>query len=166
MATTSWVGRIAASWLLAGSCCAQAGDFQGIVTYVTDGDTLWVRPLTGGAASPIRLEGIDAPEICQDHGTRSRDALAERALHQQVTVISYSNDSYQRTLGHVSLGREDLGRWMVSQGHAWSYRFRSDRGPYSIQEAQARSARRGLWSNPSPMQPRDFRKQHGSCKLS
>lgn len=143
--------------------CARAARFEGIVTHVTDGDTLWVRPVAGGAPRPVRLQGIDAPEICQAYGTRSRDALAARALHRQVTVASRAHDSYQRTLARVSLGGDDLGVWMVSRGHAWSYRFHSSRGPYASQEAQARSAHLGLWSERDPVQPRDFRKRHGSC---
>jgi endonuclease YncB( thermonuclease family) len=63
----------------------------------------------------------------------------------------------------VRFAGEDLGGWMVSRGYAWSYRFRSDPGPYRHQEAQARTARRGLWSTAGPEEPRAFRKRHGSC---
>ena len=158
------IARIATVLLLAICLCARADDFAGIVTHVTDGDTLWVRPLAGGTARQVRLEGIDAPEICQPYGDRSRAALQSRALHQRVQVTSRARDQYQRTLGRVSSRGQDIGQWMVSRGHAWSYRFRGDAGPYSRQEAQARRARLGLWSGPSPVQPRDFRKRHGSCK--
>ena len=30
-------------------------------------------------------------------------------------------------------------------------------------QAQAQAAGRGLWSQPSPMQPRQFRREHGAC---
>ncbi len=156
--------RIAASVLCGASLFAQAENFQGVVTHVSDGDTLWVRPAAGGAPRQVRLLGIDAPEICQAHGTRARDALAGRALHRRVRVTSSTRDSWQRTLGQVSLDGEDLGQWMVSQGHAWSYRFRNDRGPYLMQQARARSARLGLWRGPAPTEPRTFRQRHGSCQ--
>ena len=165
MATAQFILRIAAGLLLGVCLCARADGFAGIVTHVTDGDSLWVRPLAGGTALQVRLEGIDAPEICQRYGERSRAALASRTLHQRVQVTNRATDNYQRSLGRVSVRGEDVGRWMVSRGHAWSYRFRGDRGPYSRQEAQARSARLGLWSGPSPVQPRDFRKRNGSCKV-
>ena len=148
-------------WVLPHS--AHAGSFEGVVTHVTDGDTLWVRPAGGGAPRKIRLQGIDAPESCQVHGTASRDALAARALHQRVKVASHLRDDYQRALGNVSQGGQDLGLWMVSRGHAWSYRFRRDPGPYAREEAQARRAGLGLWSGDAPVRPRDFRKRHGSC---
>lgn len=154
----------AAALLAASSLCVHAGNFTGTVTHVTDGDSLWVRPAAGGPAREVRVQGIDAPEICQAWGHQSRDALAAQVLHRQVRVAGRGRDTYRRTLAQVSFGGQDVGAWMVSRGHAWSYRFHRDTGPYSQQELQARSARLGLWSGNAPMAPRDFRKRHGSCK--
>jgi micrococcal nuclease len=153
-----------ASMLLATCLSAFAANFEGVVTHVTDGDTVWVRPASGGAPRPVRLQGIDAPEICQAYGKRARQALTSRVLHQQVRVASSFDDDYQRVLGNISLGGQDLGRWMVSSGHAWSYRFRKDPGPFAEQEAQARRDGLGLWKERAPLPPREFRKLHGSCK--
>lgn len=150
--------------LLALSLASQARTFEGVVTHVTDGDSVWVRPASGAAPRQVRLQGIDAPEICQAFGAPSRDALAARVLHRRVAVNSSMRDSYQRTLGRVSMDGQDLGAWMVGRGYAWSYRFRRDAGPYAAQEARARSARLGLWLDGSAMEPREFRKRHGSCK--
>ncbi|HSV78452.1 MAG TPA: thermonuclease family protein [Ramlibacter sp.] len=149
--------------LIASGAAAQARTSQGVVSHVTDGDTLWVRPLGGGAPYAVRLEGIDAPEICQAWGERSRDALAARALHQRVKVASRRTDEYQRALGRVSVDGEDLGLWMVRHGHAWSYRFRGNHGPYAQQENQARDLHLGLWRTVRPTPPREFRARHGSC---
>lgn len=153
---------LGASLLLAASAVS-AGDFTGVVTHVTDGDSLWVRPASGGPPREVRIEGIDAPEICQPFGAEARDALAARVLRRQVTVRSRASDSYQRALAHVSLGDDDLGAWMVGRGLAWSYRFHKDPGPYARQQARAKQARLGLWRSGSPLPPREFRKQHGSC---
>lgn len=143
---------------------SQAETFLGIVTHVTDGDSLWVRPLAGGAPRELRLRDIDAPEICQLFGEQSRNALASRVMHRQVTVRSRARDTYQRTLAQVSLGHEDIAGWMVQRGYAWSYRYRGRAGPFRIQEEQARNARLGLWAGGRPIEPRTFRKQHGRCK--
>lgn len=133
------------------------------VTYVTDGDTLWVRPEAGSPPRKLRLDGIDAPEICQAHGVAAREALMRRVLHRQVTVSSRATDDYDRTLVTLRLEGEDVGGWMVAQGHAWSYRFRRDAGPYAAEEKRARRAGRGLFADASAERPRDFRKRHGSC---
>jgi micrococcal nuclease len=143
---------------------AEARVFQGTVTHITDGDSIWVRASSGGAPMEVRLQGIDAPEICQAFGKEARDAMAGRVLHRQVAVNSRARDNYQRVLGHVTAGGQDLGLWMVSRGYAWSYRYRRDSGPYAAAEAQARQARLGLWSLAAqPVEPRVFRKRHGSC---
>lgn len=164
MTASAWPGRLAASFLLGLVWAAQAATFEGTVTHVTDGDTLWVRPASGGPPRPVRLHGVDAPEICQAYGGEARDALAARALHQRVRVAGHLKDNYQRTLGLVSLDGDDLGLWMVRTGQAWSYRFRGNSGPYAAEEAQARQGRLGLWQADAPLRPREFRARHGSCQ--
>jgi endonuclease YncB( thermonuclease family) len=155
---------IAGIFLLSLALCVHARTFEGVVTHVTDGDSLWVRPAAGGAPRQVRLQGIDAPEICQAYGAPSRDKLAAHVLHRHVAVNSRARDSYQRALGSVSVNGQDLGAWMVGHGYAWSHRFHRDRGPYAAQEARARKARLGLWADGAAMEPREFRKRHGSCK--
>ena len=135
------------------------------VTYITDGDTLWVRPLGGGAPFKVRLEGLDAPEICQAWGAQSRDALAARLGQRSVDVAIHRYDDYGRAVARIEFGGEDVAAWMVRQGHAWSYRYRRSRGPYAAEEAQARRARRGLFADTALEYPRDFRRRHGSCKF-
>ena len=159
------VWRFAAAALFAASGLgAHAATFTGTVTHVTDGDSIWVRPAAGGPPRQVRMQGIDAPEICQAWGREARDALAAQVLHRQVRVTGRGRDTYHRMLAQISANEQDIGAWMVSRGHAWSYHFRRDPGPYSLQESQARSARLGLWSAGAPVAPRDFRKRHGSCK--
>jgi endonuclease YncB( thermonuclease family) len=142
---------------------AAAASYDGIVSHVTDGDTVWVRPASGGPPQQVRLEGIDAPEICQAFGRESQGALAQYVLNRKVVVNSRAEDDYGRTVARIKLGRADVGRWMVSHGYAWSYRFRGDAGPYRRQEARAREQRLGLWAHDDPEMPRDFRVRHGSC---
>jgi endonuclease YncB( thermonuclease family) len=137
--------------------------WSGVVTHVTDGDTVWVKELGEPLARQIRIDGIDAPEICQTYGEHARAALIAKALGQQVLVHSRRMDQYGRLLATLSLNGHDLGEWMVSQGQAWSYHFRRHAGPYALQEAHAQSLRLGLFADGRAERPRDFRKRHGSC---
>lgn len=155
------LGAILAVAMAAG---AHARTFRGMVTHVTDGDTLWVRPAAGGAPLRVRLQGIDAPEICQVHGEASRDALARRVLRRQVKVVVRGQDDYDRALALVTLDNNDVAAWLVERGHAWSDRVRTNTGPYTDEEKQARRARRGLWKADGPEEPRAFRQRHGSCR--
>ncbi|MES2635286.1 MAG: thermonuclease family protein [Pseudomonadota bacterium] len=143
---------------------AQAERFAAVVTTVIDGDTVWVRPARGGAARPVRVEGIDAPEICQPFGATSRAELAALLHRRRVVVMSNKRDGNDRVLARLRLGRQDVGELMVSRGFAWSYRFRGDPGPYAQEEKQARAARAGLWADRNPVMPRDFRVHNGSCR--
>jgi micrococcal nuclease len=140
--------------------------WSGMVTYVVDGDTVRVRPPGGGKPVSIRVEGIDAPEICQTFGTASRDTLMRRVLGKRVKVYGKRHDDYGRLLARVELNGDDTGQWMVAQGLAWSYRFRSSPGPYAAQQRRAKAAGLGVFApahGAPPVYPAQFRKQHGSC---
>ncbi|PPE71393.1 thermonuclease family protein [Caldimonas thermodepolymerans] len=157
---------VIASWLAL--CClpawADGTRVVGRVTRVTDGDTLWLR-VEGENRKPlkIRIEGIDAPEACQPWGREATEALKARVLGRRLEAVLRARDSYQRWLGTLWLDGEDVAAWMVREGHAWSYRFRRDDGPYAALEREARQARRGLFSQPDPMLPQVFRRWHGPC---
>lgn len=139
---------------------------SGVVTYVVDGDTVHVRPPGGGKPVSIRIDGIDAPEICQAFGPASRDALMRRVLGKRVKVYGKRHDDYGRLLARIELNGDDTGQWMVARGLAWSYRFHSSQGPYAAQQRRARAAGLGLFSpaqGTPPVYPAQFRRQHGSC---
>ena len=165
--------RWLAQFLLAGliGCsllpAAEAADrvYEARVTRVFDGDTLWVLPLPEGRYRKLRLDGLDAPEICQDGGVASRDALSARVLQQVVTVRERATDDYGRALVRLEVAGADVGTWMVAQGMAWFYRWRHSDGPYAEDEAQARAQKRGLFAAAAPEVPRDFRRRHGPCPL-
>lgn len=148
--------------------CLQAGwvfanTWTGVVTHVSDGDTLWVVPEDKHKKVKVRIKGIDAPELCQHWGEQSREALRSRVMGQVVQVHSSELDQYGRTLGQVMLHQQDVGEWMVIQGHAWSYRFKEKEGMYDGQQQTAKSSGVGLYANPKAVRPQWFRKQHGPC---
>ena len=135
----------------------------GMVTHVSDGDTLWVRKAGVSAPFKVRLDGLDAPEICQDHGEASRQALASLVLKEVVVVQGRRRDNYGRLLARLSVHGDDVGSVLVAQGHAWSSQYRKNPGPYATEETHARAARRGLFARPGAVRPGDFRRRHGAC---
>ncbi len=150
--------------LAASQSISFAKTLQGIVTHVSDGDTLWIEVDPKSKPIKVRLQGLDAPEVCQAWGKQSRDALKTRLLRKSVSLSTRAKDDYNRTLGRVAFRGEDVGVWLVANGHAWSYHHRRNPGPYASEEALARKARLGLWAQPSAQEPRQFRKAHGACK--
>jgi endonuclease YncB( thermonuclease family) len=142
---------------------AAAAAWEARVVRVSDGDTLWVRPLAGGRATKLRIDGIDAPELCQRGGRESRRALQHLVLQHTVRVDVAARDNYGRGIARVELAGQDVGERLVRDGHAWNDRFRFHVGPYAEQEAQARAARRGVFADPAAVEPREFRRVHGPC---
>lgn len=141
-----------------------AGGVRGTVTSVVDGDSLWILPDGGGKAIEVRLAGIDAPEICQEHGAEARAFLAEKVLKKPVRLVLKGHDGYGRALGHVHADGMDLNRLLVEEGHAWSLRTKWDQGPYVPQERMARALSRGLHkAGSAAIAPKDFRRRHGPC---
>ncbi len=156
--------RIIGAALLSSAISVQAKEwFAAKVERVADGDTVWVRPDGGGRPLKLRLEGIDAPEICQIGGQASRDWLIKLALQKPVQVVVNRHDSYGRGLARLYLNGSDLGAQMVRSGQAWSYRWRRSTGPYAAEEQLARQSRLGLFAVETPELPHNFRKRHGSC---
>ncbi len=140
-----------------------ASQWVGWVTKVVDGDTLHVQPAQGGVTRKLRIKGIDAPEVCQAWGLQSREALARLVWGQRVTVQLNDVEDHGRWLANVFVNGEDVGARLVAQGHAWSYQFRRDPGPYVFQQQQAAINRLGLFGQPQAMRPREFRQRHGPC---
>lgn len=142
---------------------ARSTGYMAEVTHVHDGDSLWVQPRDGGRRQRLRLDGIDAPEICQTDGREARDRLAALVLRREVQVEVTGQDRFRRTLARVWLGGDDIQALLVADGWAWSYRGRGQAGPYDREEAQARRQGRGLFANPSVEAPGEFRRRHGPC---
>jgi len=148
-----------------GASAAQATEtWLGWVSWVMDGDTvLLVRE---GQSKPVklRIEGIDAPEICQVGGAQARDAMIRLALRKHVQVQALGQDSYGRQIGRLSLDGVDLGAEMVRSGMAWAYRFRTGTGPYASAQRLAQQQKLGVFAQTqTPMSPSLFRKFHGPC---
>lgn len=132
---------------LAGPSCPGQLCFAAKVVRISDGDTVTLLRQDGARATQIkaRLTEIDAPEHQQPWGARSRQALANKVFGQTVLVASSGKDRYGRLLARLHLGRRDINREMVREGHAWVYRRYATEN-WLPDEAFARNAGQGLWS--------------------
>ena len=137
----------------------------GVVTYVSDGDTIVVTPV-GKPAFNVRLADIDAPEIshfgslAQPYGDVSKAELTALLLNQTVKIDPHSIDSYGRKVSTVLLGTVNVNRYMVSKGLAWAYiRYALDTKVISLQKT-AKTAGLGLWADANPIEPSVWRSTH------
>ena len=106
----------------------------------------------------IRLDAIDAPELGMAFGQASRKALSEKVLGKQVEVIVKTKDRYGRTVGHVLLDKRDMNLEMIEEGMAWHYAHYDHNKRLAEAEGEARRNRIGLWRDPQPVAPWDWRK--------
>ena len=141
-------------------CCwafAEAPVFTGKVVAVSDGDTISV--MHGGKPEKIRLHGIDSPESGQPFGNRAKEFSSSLSFGQQVAVRVKDMDRYGRTVAEVVLpdGRI-LNHEMVSAGFAWWYQqYAPENKELRDLEKLAREAKVGLWADPNPIAPWEFR---------
>jgi len=132
-----------------------------LVVGIADGDTLTAR--CGAADSyqqvKIRLAEIDAPEKQQPFGQQSKAYLSELCFQQLATITPKTVDRFGRTVALVQCRGQDASAALVTAGMAWAFtRYLTD--PTIAQlEAQARHHRAGLWADPQPVAPWDFRAQ-------
>jgi endonuclease YncB( thermonuclease family) len=128
------------------------------VVGVHDGDTITCLD-ENNQQQKVRLASIDAPEVGQEYGRASREALAAMVFGKTVAVADQGRDQYGRWIGSVSVDGLDVNRQMIATGNAWHYtEFSNDPTLAALQE-QARAQKTGLWSQPDPIPPWQFRHQ-------
>jgi micrococcal nuclease len=135
---------------------APAYGWSGRVCGVTDGDSLSV--LQDGRAVKIRLYGIDCPEKHQAYGNRARRFTSDFAFGREVEVRPVDSDRYGRLIAWVYVGPRCLNEEILRAGFAWHFKRYSRDSHLAELELQARTARSGLWRDPEPTPPWEFRK--------
>jgi len=158
--------KLLLSFLLIFSVCTASASkiLQGKVVSVADGDTITVLDAEKNQHK-IRLQGIDAPEKAQAFGAKSKQALYEMVHGKTVQVSFEKSDKYGRILGKVLLDGQDICHQQIKAGLAWHYKKYQnqqplvDRDDYSASETAAKNEKLGLWSDPRPVAPWDFRKR-------
>lgn len=133
--------------------------FEGKVVSIADGDTITI--LVDRKQVKVRLEGIDAPEKSQAFGAKAKDALTEIVAGKVVTIHKTGEDRYQRTLARVYVGSDEVNSLMVAKGFAWHYKQYSKDETLAELEERARGEKVGLWQDPSPVPPWEFRRKDG-----
>lgn len=136
---------------------ALGANFTGKVVGVLDGDTIEV--LHDGHAERVRLNGIDCPEKGQPFGKKAKQFTSTMVFGKEVDIQVLGFDRYGRTIGDVMLGDgRNLNRELVRAGFAWWYRKYSKDFTLGDLEDEARLAKQGLWADPNPVPPWEWRK--------
>jgi endonuclease YncB( thermonuclease family) len=130
------------------------------VVAVYDGDTVTCLD-ENNQQQKIRLAEIDAPEAKQDFGQASRQSLASMVFGRTIQVVDSGRDRYGRWIGRLYVDGIDVNRQQIATGMAWHYADYSKDKSLATVQAQAQAQRIGLWSQPNPIPPWDYRKSGG-----
>ena len=131
------------------------------VVSVTDGDTIKVYNAEKGQVK-IRLYGIDSPEKGQPYGQVAGKYLASLIAGSIVDIESVDTDRYGRTVGIVSDSEKNINQEMVRAGYAWVYRKYCDKefcDFWLALEKDAKAIKMGLWQEPNPIPPWEWRRR-------
>ena len=140
-------------------CSAQR--FTVKVVSISDGDT-FTAINKDNLQLKIRIFGIDAPEKKQAYGNKSKEFLSSLIFGKSISIDVQSKDGYGRYLAYVySPEGKDVSLLMIHEGMAWHFTKYDNNEVYEAAQTVAKKARRGLWADPSPIAPWDFRSNKG-----
>ena len=136
-------------------CYAQK--FNVKVVKISDGDT-FVGINSDNLQLKFRIWGIDAPEKKQAYGTKAKDFLSSLIFGKTITVDVQKQDGWGRYLTYVyTPDGKDVSLEMIKNGYAWHYVKYDNTEEYNAAELNAKKNKVGLWVDPKPIAPWDFR---------
>lgn len=127
---------------------------------VKDGDTISL--LIDGKEQTVHFAHIDCPEKKQPFGTKAKQFVSDACFGKNVTLVINEKNKYDRNkrlIAEIILedGR-NLNKELVKNGLAWHFKKYSDSKEYDQLEKTARNRKIGIWSEPDPTAPWDWRK--------
>ena len=132
-----------------------AGSWEGKVVGVLDGDT--IKVLKEDKQVKIRLASIACPERGQPFGRAAQKFTADLIDRKIVKIMPTDTDRYGRTIAFVFVGGIGLNKELLKAGLAWHYKQYSRDPELAKLEFQARSQKKGLWAQPNPVPPWEYR---------
>jgi len=141
---------------------------------VVDGDSFCITNRISGkismrAETPVKLDGVDAPEIEQPGGQESRDYLVALLQGKRISVVEIVDRGVSKG-AWVFVGDEkkSVNVLLVEEGKAWltEPRLTSDskakREHMKMKDAfqKAKEQKKGIWAEENPIPPWEWREKH------
>jgi endonuclease YncB( thermonuclease family) len=133
------------------------------VVGIADGDTITV--LRDKEQVRIRLYGIDCPEGGQAFGKKAKQFTSEMVFGKVVEVDHIDTDRYGRIVALVRFDGVLLNSALVQEGLAWVYNYYCTLPfceEWFVLQLKAKDAKRGLWADPNPIPPWEYRREKRS----
>lgn len=135
---------------------------SGRAVHIVDGDTFDLLTPENEKIR-IRMHGVDAPEKSQDFGSVAKDGLGSLLDGAALRVVVADRDRYGRSVCDVWTSRPGgpevwVNEALVRRGWAWHYSAYSRDARLAAAEIDARREKAGLWAQPDPTPPWEYRK--------
>jgi micrococcal nuclease len=130
----------------------------GKVIGIKDGDTVVVIDKLNNTTI-LRLAEVDCPEKKQPFGTKAKQFTSDAVYLKNVTYIVTEKDRYGRSVAKIYFKNKYLSAEIIKKGMGWQYKKYSTSKELAQFEQQARSKKIGLWIDPNPIYPSEWRKQ-------
>lgn len=130
----------------------------GEVVGVPSGDTIEIEH--NGKAQRFRLYGIDCPVKGQPYNSSARETILMLSFALKVTLQTHGKDQQGRILAEVMLAdKTNVNQKLVKEGLCWWDRQHAPEDTVlEALEAEARRTETGLWVDPAPVPPWEWRK--------
>ena len=138
-----------------------AASLQGKVSEVLDGENFVMISQTH--LLKVRLVAAAAPVASQSYYQIAKQHLSDLILNK-VVAVRYTGFQEGHLAGQVVCDGMDVNAQMIRDGVAWYNATEAmnltdvERGIYQASQDAARTERRGLWQDATPVSPWDYRK--------
>lgn len=143
--------------LISSICISQT--YTGKVIGIKDGDTVVVLDSLNYQTT-LRIAEVDCPEKSQAFGTKAKQFTSDEIYLKQIKYIVTDIDSYGRSIAKIYYeNNKYLSAEIIRNGFSWQYKKYSTSKLLAKLEEEARQNKRGLWIDPNPIYPSDFRRK-------
>jgi micrococcal nuclease len=137
---------------------ANAQTLTGKVIGIKDGDTVVVIDAANNQTT-LRLAEVDCPEKSQAFGSKAKQFTSDAVYLKEVKYIVTNKDRYGRSIAKIYYNdNKYLSAEIIRNGFGWQYKQYSTSKLLANLEQEARANKRGLWVDPNPIYPSEFRK--------
>lgn len=148
-------------YIAIGLCQSLTGKVVGIM----DGDSFKLLTLDSTVVR-VRLANIDCPEKKQPFSAKATQFTADAIFGKMVTINIQKTDRYRRYISNVIYNDSlSLCHELVKNGLAWHYVKYSKDKTLQEMEDKAKAAKVGLWQDPQPIAPWEWRSSKKKKKV-
>ena len=131
----------------------------GKVIGIKDGDTVVVLDSLNHQTT-LRLAEVDCPEKSQPFGTKAKQFTSDQIYRKEIKYVVTDIDRYGRSIAMIYYDNNKyLPAELIKNGLAWHYKRYSTSIELANFENFARLHKVGLWIDPNPIEPWEWRKK-------